>query len=207
MNILERLRAARSAAVTCSASRHAAEIGETMARHGTCQMIADPVDAQEAGESIAATVAALWEARAEVARLKSNLAAIEDEKNAYIEYVGDALGQDHDGETLWDAAQRVLSERDRLRSICAAAYQLAGTVGAPQRFLDALSRGDGDVDTLLPISDDEIESLRDAARLDWLADPNNQIGNVQIPTDCVLAHPESMRAAIDMAMRMEGFEP
>lgn len=109
--------------------------------------------------------------------------------------------------TLWDAAQRVLSERDRLRSICAAAYQLAGTVGAPQRFLDALSRGDGDVDTLLPISDDEIESLRDAARLDWLADPNNQIGNVQIPTDCVLAHPESMRAAIDMAMRMEGFEP
>ena len=192
---------------TCSASRHAAEIGETMARHGTCQMIADPVDAHEAGESIAATVAALWEARAEVARLKSNLAAIEDEKNAYIEYVGDALGQDHDGETLWDAAQRVLSERDRLRSICAAAYQLAGTVGAPQRFLDALSRGDGDVDTLLPISDDEIESLRDAARLDWLADPNNQIGNVQIPTDCVLAHPESMRAAIDMAMRMEGFEP
>ena len=47
----------------------------------------------------------------------------------------------------------------------------------------------------------------DAARLDWLADPGNQIGNVQIPTDCVLAHPESMRAAIDMAMRMEGFEP
>lgn len=85
--------------------------------------------------------------------------------------------------------------------------QTSGTVGAPQRFLDALSRGDGDVDTLLPISDDEIESLRDAARLDWLADPNNQIGNVQIPTDCVLAHPESMRAAIDMAMRMEGFEP
>lgn len=42
----------------------------------------------------------------------------------------------------------------------------------------------------------------DTARLDWLADPNNQIGNVQIPIDCVLAHPESMRAAIDMAMRM-----
>lgn len=51
---------------------------------------------------------------------------------------------------------------------------------------------------------DEIARLRaDAARLDWLADPDNQAGNVQLPTDCVLAHPESMRAAIDMAMRME----
>ncbi len=139
MNILERLRAARSAAVTCSASRHAAEIGETMARHGTCQMIADPVDAQEAGESIAATVAALWEVRAEVERLNEQL---------------------------------------RLANIDAA------------------------------LSEAEVADLRaDAARLDWLADPGNQIGNVQIPTDCVLAHPESMRAAIDMAMRMEGFEP
>ena len=163
MDILKRMHAARSAAVTCSASRHAAQIGAALVLNDGDWRLANAP--RECGESIAATVAALWEARAEVARLKSNLAAIEDEKNAYIEYVGDALGQDHDGETLWDAAQRVLSERDRLRSICAAAYQLAGTVGAPQRFLDALSRGDGDVDTLLPISDDEIESLRDAARL------------------------------------------
>ena len=72
MDILKRMHAARSAAVTCSASRHAAEIGETMARHGTCQMIADPVDAQEAGESIAATVAALWEARAEIEKLRGD---------------------------------------------------------------------------------------------------------------------------------------
>lgn len=41
----------------------------------------------------------------------------------------------------------------------------------------------------------------DAARLDWLADRENAIGNVQLPTECVLAHPESMRAAIDAAMR------
>ena len=52
---------------------------------------------------------------AEIERLQSNLTAIEDEKNTYINYVGDALGQDYDGETLWDAAQRVLSERDRFR--------------------------------------------------------------------------------------------
>lgn len=106
-----------------------------MARHGTCQMIADPVDAQEAGESIAATVAALWEVRAEVERLNEQL---------------------------------------RLANIDAA------------------------------LSEAEVADLRaDAARLDWLADPGNQIGNVHLPTECVLAHPESMRAAIDAAMRME----
>ena len=43
----------------------------------------------------------------------------------------------------------------------------------------------------------------DTARLDWLADPANTIGNVQLPTGCVQAHPESMRAAIDAAMAME----
>lgn len=47
-------------------------------------------------------------------RLQSNLEALEDEKNTYIDYAGDALGQGDD-ESLWDAAQRVLSERDRLR--------------------------------------------------------------------------------------------
>ena len=41
----------------------------------------------------------------------------------------------------------------------------------------------------------------DTARLDWLADRENAIGNVQLPSECVLAHPESLRAAIDMAMR------
>ena len=42
----------------------------------------------------------------------------------------------------------------------------------------------------------------DTARLDWLADRENAIGNVQLPTECVLAHPESMRAAIDAAMEV-----
>jgi len=44
----------------------------------------------------------------------------------------------------------------------------------------------------------------DTARLDWLADRENAIGNVQLPTECVQAHPESLRAAIDAAMSMEG---
>ena len=54
MDILKRMHAARSAAVTCSASRHAAEIGETMARYECYPLTDDPGEAQEAGESIAA---------------------------------------------------------------------------------------------------------------------------------------------------------
>ena len=60
-------------------------------------------------------VAEVERLRAERDGLRERIAALEDEKNAYIDYVGDALGQDHDGETLWDAAQRVLSDRDRIR--------------------------------------------------------------------------------------------
>lgn len=54
--------------------------------------------------------------RARAESLHQRLVALEDEKNTYMDYVGDALGQDHDRETLWDAAQRVLSDRDRLRA-------------------------------------------------------------------------------------------
>jgi len=42
---------------------------------------------------------------------------------------------------------------------------------------------------------------KDAERLDWLADPNNSIGNVQLPAQCIRDHLDSMRAAIDAAMR------
>ena len=42
----------------------------------------------------------------------------------------------------------------------------------------------------------------DKKRLDWLADPSNHIGNVQLPTEAVMANPHSLRAAIDAAMEM-----
>jgi hypothetical protein len=58
---------------------------------------------------------ALSQGADEIERIRSNAVALEDEKNTYMDYVGDALGQD-DNETLWDAAQRVLSDRDRLRA-------------------------------------------------------------------------------------------
>ena len=50
----------------------------------------------------------------------------------------------------------------------------------------------------------EVRRLQeDAKRLDWLADRNNGVGQVLLPTACVQAHPADMRAAIDAAM-MEG---
>ena len=42
----------------------------------------------------------------------------------------------------------------------------------------------------------------DTQRMDWLADPDNHIGNVQLPTECVAAHPDSLRSAIDAAMKL-----
>lgn len=44
---------------------------------------------------------------------------------------------------------------------------------------------------------------QDAAMLDWLADRNNPIGNVQLPTECVIDNIDSMRAAIQCAMKLE----
>lgn len=43
----------------------------------------------------------------------------------------------------------------------------------------------------------------DTARLDWLADPENVIGNVQLPTMCVMNNLHDMRAAIDEAMKLD----
>jgi hypothetical protein len=57
---------------TCPASRHAHNIGYTLARGETfAQLAEEPVDC---GESILATVAALYEARTELAALKARIA-------------------------------------------------------------------------------------------------------------------------------------
>ena len=47
------------------------------------------------------------------------------------------------------------------------------------------------------------ELLKDKARLDWLADVNNNIGNVLLPTDIVERNLSSLRDGIDEAMRIE----
>lgn len=71
-----------------------------------------------------------------IRELEQRLVQLEDEKNAYIDYVGDALGQDHDGESLWDAAQRVLSDRDRMREqIAAHEKECAGVQKDADRYI------------------------------------------------------------------------
>ena len=46
----------------------------------------------------------------------------------------------------------------------------------------------------------------DTVRLDWLANPANKIGSVILPTECVEQHLDSMRDAIDAAMRIQAAE-
>lgn len=41
---------------------------------------------------------------------------------------------------------------------------------------------------------------QDSKRIDWLADKDNYIGNVTLPTECVARNLHSLRAAIDEAM-------
>ncbi len=45
-----------------------------------------------------------------------------------------------------------------------------------------------------------LELEKDKARLDWLADVNNNIGNVLLPTDIVERNLSSLRDAIDEAI-------
>lgn len=61
--------------------------------------------------------------------------------------------------------------------------------------------------TLIRLLDTIEATLRDAeadkARLDWLSDKDNPIGNVQLPTVCVMNNLHNMRGAIDEAMRLD----
>lgn len=52
----------------------------------------------------------------------------------------------------------------------------------------------------------EVVPHPDTARLDWLADPANKNGRVMLPAVYVGQHPDSMRDAIDAAMRIQATE-
>ena len=58
----------------------------------------------------------------------------------------------------------------------------------------------------VPINELELTPHPDTVRLDWLADPANKIGSVMLPTECVEQHLDSMRDAIDAAMRIQAAE-
>lgn len=108
------------------------------------------------------------------------------------------------------------AERERYQALCAAAYQLAGAVNAPVRFLDALADGaNGEiearqkVDDLLPVdpketgsfpawSDAEVEGWkRDALRYRWLRGVN---ARDMVMNEFVMGCPETLDKAIDEEM-------
>ena len=60
---------------------------------------------------------------------------------------------------------------------------------------------DPDADTLED-PPETVAAMKDRERMDWLADPVNPVGNVQLPTAAVTANIHSLRDAIDAAMAM-----
>lgn len=58
-------------------------------------------------------------------------------------------------------------------------------------------------DAALQSSAEAKELRKDKARLDWLADRENTVGNVILPTEVVSRHLHSLRAAIDETMAMQ----
>jgi hypothetical protein len=76
----------------------------------------------------------------------------------------------------------IATENDRLQDICASAYQLAGVVGAPVRFLDILSNPTDatpeQIDALLPVGDDEIDAVRERGLFKSLIDTVIEIPNL-----------------------------
>jgi len=51
-------------------------------------------------------------------------------------------------------------------------------------------------------NEETIELKKDKARLDWLADSEQMIGNIQLPRECVEGNIDSLRSAIDCAMEI-----
>lgn len=70
------------------------------------------------------------------------------------------------------------------------------------RFRDWLMSGEYAEAKALVAEIVERELGEDSKRIDWLADPENRIGNVQLPREIVERNIHSLRAAIDEAMRV-----
>ena len=101
-DLIERANAARNFPEnTCGASRHAQQIAEELIESGNCAMLMD--DPAHCGESILATVAALWEARTENRQLRAD--------NIYGKHVVEA------GVTIYT----LRAENERLRAALSAA--------------------------------------------------------------------------------------
>lgn len=82
-------------------------------------------------------------------------------------------------------------------------YQTSGVIigideasNAASIFIDGLN-----IPRYVHLDSLEIIQHPDTVRLDWLADKNNNMGGVFLPTACVESHLDSLRDAIDEAMQ------
>ena len=73
----------------------------------------------------------------------------------YCDCPGFHTGLCHERQVL-----RLQYENQHLRDLLAVAYQLAGVVGAPVRFLNAFAYHTGTPETLLPVTIDELDLPR-----------------------------------------------
>lgn len=78
-----------------------------------------------------------------------------------------------------------------------------GKAGEYEFTMQIPANPERDADFVLARAAQVIRELSaDKARLDWLADPANGCGAVQLPTECVERNLGSLRDAIDDAMRL-----
>lgn len=96
----------------------------------------------------------LWIRAADVAQLQQDLRRYENGR-AVLTILVDALKL-----RLLQAADEI----EQLRALLACAYQLAGVVGAPVRFLDAFSNLKGTIEELLPVTLAECEEFQDLTK-------------------------------------------
>jgi hypothetical protein len=134
-------------------------------------MLLHPVDAEFAS---ACTPNAVLSIIAEIKRLRTEL-------NDFTTAAGDLNAE----------VVRLREREEKYQQVCAAAYQLAGTMDAPVRFLDALSDAScgefetrGKIEDLLPVTPDETGSFlsdqgeefrEDAERWRWLCEKNADV--------------------------------
>lgn len=100
-----------------------------------------------------------------------------------------------------DLIRLIHADSAELRQLCAARNYAERERDAARREIKALkAKLEHERKLLGRALDDLMARAADKVRLDWLADPENQIGRVQLPTAFVEQNVHSLRAAIDAAM-------
>ncbi|HET9819599.1 MAG TPA: hypothetical protein VFP92_10580 [Rhodanobacteraceae bacterium] len=70
------------------------------------------------------------------------------------------------------------------------------------RTLESLARTQYQRDAAWAVRCALTYGMLDTRRIDWLANMDNKVGNVQLPRECVEPNIHSLRAAIDAAMEI-----